>query len=108
MAGGDGVFVEEGTFTMNLDLLLAPLSNSQKHRHSGKITRFVYETGVENEYCYRAVIKNIPYNVSSEKTITVQFFATVDGKDVLGETKTINLADAYATAINNRMPPYEG
>ena len=98
-------FDEEGTST-NVSAVGVIVSAGEHYEQ--ETTRFVYATENENEYCYRAVIKNIPYNVSSDKTITVQFFATVDGKDVLGETKVINLADAYTTAINNGMPPYEG
>lgn len=65
-------------------------------------TRFVYDNG-DNSYSYRAVVTNIPADVSAEKTITVTFFAMVGGEKVTGETKTINLAGALATAQENGM-----
>lgn len=65
-------------------------------------TRFVYDNG-DGTYSYRAVITNIPADVSAEDEITVTFFAMVGGEKVEGETVTINLADALAAAQANGM-----
>ena len=70
-------------------------------------TRFVYDNG-DGTYSYRAVIKNIPYDVAAGTEITVTFFAMVEGAKVVGETKTIDLAEAFALAQSHNMPAFAG